>query len=321
MGSLTIDVYVSPLRPYVGGPAQGPGDEANWSPMSSTLIAADDEAVLVDALIANEQVDALADWIRGFGKRLTGVYITHGHTDHWGGLARLQKHFPEARGFASAEVVARARYEGTTEHVVQYWNSRFPGELPETRVLPEVMDEPEFTLGGEVLRVVSVGQGDTEHSTFLHVPSLDAVVAGDICYNNVHMMMLEADEQEREAWIASLDVIAALSPRIVVAGHKPVGAADGPENIAASQQYLRDFTAVAKRSGGVEELVDGMLALHGSREKPPHAVDLSTRRDRAARLRRLGRANRRAAPRLGRGRRPCGVDHPRLGSTRPLGWT
>jgi hypothetical protein len=45
------------------------------------------------------------------------------------------------------------------------------------------MAEPEFTLEGEVLRAVSVGQGDTEHSTFLHVPSLDAVVGGDIVYN------------------------------------------------------------------------------------------------------------------------------------------
>jgi len=75
--ALTIDVYVTPLRPYAGSPAQGPGDDPNWSPMSSTLIAGEEEAILVDALIANDQVDALAEWVRGFGKRLTGVYITH----------------------------------------------------------------------------------------------------------------------------------------------------------------------------------------------------------------------------------------------------
>lgn len=85
MGPLTVDVCVTPLRPYAESPAQGPGDDPNWSPMSSTLIAAEEEAILVDALIANAQVDALAEWVRGFGKRLTGVYITHGHTDHWGG--------------------------------------------------------------------------------------------------------------------------------------------------------------------------------------------------------------------------------------------
>jgi glyoxylase-like metal-dependent hydrolase (beta-lactamase superfamily II) len=175
----------------------------------------------IDADQARIDVDALAEWVRGFGKRLTGVYITHGHTDHWGGLARLQEHFPDARGFAAAEVVGRAKYEATDERLLAYWDSRFPGELPQTRVVPEVMAEPQFTLGGEVLRAVSVGQGDTEHSTLLHVPSLDAVVGGDIVYNGVHMMMLETDEQKRGAWIANLDAVAALAPKIVVAGHKP----------------------------------------------------------------------------------------------------
>jgi glyoxylase-like metal-dependent hydrolase (beta-lactamase superfamily II) len=271
--ALTINVYVSPQRPYAMTP-QGPGDTPTWAPMSSTLITGGDEAILVDALMTNEQVDALAEWVRGFDKRLTGVFITHGHTDHWGGLARLQHHFPDARGFATAEVAARAQYEGTTERVIEYWNTRFPGELADPRVTPDVIAGPEITLGGKLLQVVSVGQGDTEHSTFLHIPSLEAVVAGDVAYNDVHMMMFEAGERQREAWIASLDAVAALSPKIVVAGHKPVGAPDGPENIAASQQYLRDFTRVAKEVHNAQGIVDGMLALHGDRENP-HTLWLS----------------------------------------------
>ena len=38
----------------------------------------------------------------------------------------------------------------------------------------------EFELEGHMLRAVSVGQGDTEASTVLHVPSAAAVVAGDV---------------------------------------------------------------------------------------------------------------------------------------------
>jgi hypothetical protein len=38
-----------------------------------------------------------------------------------------------------------------------------------------------------------------------------------VVYNNVHMMMYEADEAKREAWIASIDVVAAQNPKIAEA--------------------------------------------------------------------------------------------------------
>jgi glyoxylase-like metal-dependent hydrolase (beta-lactamase superfamily II) len=239
-----------------------------WSPMSSTLIAGATEAILVDTLVTIGQVDALAEWVRGFGKRVTGVYITHGHQDHWIGLARLQRHFPGARGIATAEVVGRARFEATDPGLSAYWKASFPGELPDTPVLPDALTAPEFELEGQLLRAVSVGQGDTEHSTVLHVPSAGAVVGGDVVYNGVHMMTAETDEQRRRAWIASLDAVAALDPTIVVAGHKSVGAPDLPESIAASQQYLRDFSRIVNEQESVEDIVAAMLKLHRDRDNP-----------------------------------------------------
>jgi glyoxylase-like metal-dependent hydrolase (beta-lactamase superfamily II) len=265
---LTVDVYVTPMRPFAGAPAQGPGDDPMWSPMSSTLIAGAEEGILVDTLVTLDQVDALAEWVRGFGKRITGVYITHGHQDHWIGLARLQEHFPDAHGMATPEVVERARFEATDPGLSGYWKASFPGELPQTHVLPEPLPAAEFELEGNVLRAVSVGQGDTEHSTVLHVPSAGTVVGGDVVYNGVHMMTAETDDKGRDAWIANLDAVAALNPTIVVAGHKSVGAPDVPESIGASQQYLRDFSRIVNEGGSVQQIVAAMLKLHGDRDNP-----------------------------------------------------
>jgi glyoxylase-like metal-dependent hydrolase (beta-lactamase superfamily II) len=39
---------------------------------------------------------------------IIGIYITPGHSGHWLGLAQLLEHLPEARGFATAEIAARA---------------------------------------------------------------------------------------------------------------------------------------------------------------------------------------------------------------------
>src|SRR4051812_32593786 len=56
---MNLDVYITPMRPMLGAPAQGPGDEPMWSPMSATLIHGERDAVLVDTLVTFDQVDAL----------------------------------------------------------------------------------------------------------------------------------------------------------------------------------------------------------------------------------------------------------------------
>jgi glyoxylase-like metal-dependent hydrolase (beta-lactamase superfamily II) len=99
-------------------------------------------------------------------------------------------------------------------------------------------------LEGEELRVIRIGQADTAESTVLHIPSLSAVVTGDLAYNEVHMMTAETGEAERAQWIANLDEVAALEPTFVVAGHKKVENNNDPKIIGESQQYLRNFSEI-----------------------------------------------------------------------------
>lgn len=265
---LSIDVYVAPMRPFAGAPASAEGDEPMWSPMSATLISGETEAVLVDTLVTFDQVDALSDWIEAHGKKLVAIYATHGHADHWIGLARLLERFPEARGVATPEVVARAEFESTNPAVSTYWQTIFPGEVPDRPVLPQPLADDVIDLEGSELRVVRVGQGDTEFSTVLHVPTIDAVVAGDVIYNAVHIMTAETGPAERDQWLASLEAIAALNPRIVVAGHKRPGNEDGPETIEQTRQYLRDFSDIARDEVDPAVIVARMLELHGDRDNP-----------------------------------------------------
>ncbi len=241
---LAIEVYTTPGRPFASAATpEGPGDLPTWSPSSATLIYGERDAILVDTLITYDQVDALADWIDTKARRLSRVYITHGHGDHWLGLARLIQRFPGTVGLATAEVLAQA----ADPAMAGYWEALFPGEIPVAgeKVLPHLLTTDTLDLEGNELRVLRIGQADTAHSTVLHVPSLAAVVTGDLAYNQVHMMTAETGEPERAQWIANLDAVAALEPAIVVAGHKQVDNGNDPKIIAESQQYLRDFTRIA----------------------------------------------------------------------------
>ena len=156
-------------------------------------------------------MDALADWIEARARRLSRVYITHGHGDHWLGLARLTERFPGAAGLATAEVLEQA----ADPAMAGYWEALFPGEIPVAgeKVLPQLLTADTLELEGNQLRVLRIGQADTAHSTVLHVPSLAAVVTGDLAYNQLHMMTAETGAPERAQWIANLDAVAALEPR------------------------------------------------------------------------------------------------------------
>jgi glyoxylase-like metal-dependent hydrolase (beta-lactamase superfamily II) len=255
---LTIEVYTAPRRPFASAATpEGPGDEPTWSPSSATLIYGDHDAILVDTLITYDQVDALADWIETKGRRPSRIYITHGHGDHWLGLARLVQRFPEATGLATAEVLAQAADPAADG----YWKALFPGEVPdaEAKVLPQLLTTDTLDLEGNELRIIRIGQADTARSTVLHVPSLAAVVTGDLAYNGVHMMTAETGEPEREQWIANLDAVAALEPTIVVAGHKKVENDNDPKIIAESQQYLRDFSRITAEETTTAGIVARMV--------------------------------------------------------------
>jgi hypothetical protein len=81
------------------------------------------------------------------------------------------------------------------------------------------------------------------------------------------MWLAQTDHQARLDWIASIDKIAALAPRIVVAGHKAPDAPDDDldELITGSKQYIIDFDEAVEASASRDELVEKMLSAHGDR--------------------------------------------------------
>jgi glyoxylase-like metal-dependent hydrolase (beta-lactamase superfamily II) len=70
------------MRPYTFPDQLGEGEVATWAPSSSTLISGSTEEILIDALLTFENADQIAAWAKSFGKKITVVYITHGHSDH-----------------------------------------------------------------------------------------------------------------------------------------------------------------------------------------------------------------------------------------------
>ncbi|TGO09637.1 hypothetical protein BTUL_0159g00140 [Botrytis tulipae] len=85
---LRANVYVVPPTPWEL-PNTGGRQGGIWSPTSLTLIHGEKEALLVDTPITIPQTEKFIEWLEKTvpGKRLTTIYITHGHSDHWLGYS------------------------------------------------------------------------------------------------------------------------------------------------------------------------------------------------------------------------------------------
>ncbi|RFU27361.1 hypothetical protein B7463_g8985, partial [Scytalidium lignicola] len=241
MSILRADVFVAPPIPWKKPDGRGGGF---WSPISCTLIHGEKEAVLVDTPITVAQNKDLGDWIEKTipNKKLTTIYITHGHGDHFFGIGDLVKRFPGAKAVATAATVEHMKQQVVPSAYKKTWGSQFPGQIDKTFQLATPLPASnEFYMEGHVLQAVEVGQADTYDSTVLWVPDLKLAVCGDVVYGDVHQMLGETTTKEkRDGWIASIRKVEALQPELVVPGHKRASEMDGAQRRESTSRLLKN---------------------------------------------------------------------------------
>jgi hypothetical protein len=173
---LMWDVFVGPPAPLAGGEAR-PGQMARtWSPISTTLISGEHDAVLIDALLTADTGCELADWVAR-GKNLTSVNVRHRYGDHWFGLGSVLDRFPDAKAFPLPAAIEQMRKGSTPEFLASLWNPLFPGQLADNPVLAAPLHHT-----------------DTDATTVLHVPELDLAGPDAKRRNDPSPMLLRPDE-------------------------------------------------------------------------------------------------------------------------------
>ncbi|MBP2706133.1 MBL fold metallo-hydrolase [Microbispora sp. RL4-1S] len=265
MADLNYSVYVAPSKPVVSDDLP-PGEARRmWSPTASTLIYGERDAILVDPLMTVEESRALATWVAGTGKNVTAVFVTHAHGDHFFGAPAVLERFPDAELVATPGVVAHMDAQWNSRWFGGFWNPRFPGQISGVRPAVRPLSDGVLELEGERLRAIELGHADTDGSSALHVPSIGLVVAGDAVYGDVHLYLAESGGNGRQAWLDALDVVEALRPGAVVAGHKRDGDPDSPGDIDRTRRYIHDFAAAAEQAGSHSDLYEAMVALYPDR--------------------------------------------------------
>jgi glyoxylase-like metal-dependent hydrolase (beta-lactamase superfamily II) len=248
---LRAEVFIGPFLPFERG-------RGTFAATTSTLVCGSSEAVLVDAQHIRTDVATLADLIERTGRRLTTIYVTHGHADHWYGAGELVARFPQARVVATAPVLEYINQEAEVQ--AQQWSAMFGDRVAKPTAVPEPLDRLTIELEGYELQIVEVGQGDIRPSTVVHIPAIGAVVAGDVVYNQIHAMLGLSGPGGWERWLQSLDAIEKLDAQMIVAGHKKPESSDWEVSrmLDETRSYISDFAQGAQSLDSAEELVELM---------------------------------------------------------------
>jgi glyoxylase-like metal-dependent hydrolase (beta-lactamase superfamily II) len=248
VADLRAEVFIGPFLPFERG-------KGTFAATTSTLVYGSSEALLIDAQHIRTDVAALGDLIERTGRRLTTIYVTHGHADHWYGAGKLVARFPGARLVATPPVVEYIHQAADVE--AQQWAAMFGDRVVKPTAVPKALNGLTLELEGHELRIVEVGQGDIRPSTVVHIPAIDTVVAGDVVYNQIHAMLGLSGPRGWERWIQSVDALEKLSPQMIVCGHKKRESSDREVDrmLDETRTYISDFAEGAQSLDSAEELI------------------------------------------------------------------
>ena len=250
---LSYDVFVNDPPPQDG--VLPNGEPKVFSPMASTLIYGERDAVLTDPGMTEEQARVLGDWVAAHDRNVTDIFVTHGHGDHWFAASVLARRFG-ARVVASAGTIAQMRGNAAARPLL--WDKVYTG-IPDSPVTAVAVPDNRFALEGHELVIVEVGATDSDDTTVLHVPDLDLVVAGDVIYNGVHMYLAQV-AGGFEPWRRAIDIVESLRPRHIVSGHQNQKLDDdAARQIAETRQYLADAEELADTAANAVEFFTAKL--------------------------------------------------------------
>jgi glyoxylase-like metal-dependent hydrolase (beta-lactamase superfamily II) len=227
---------------------QFPSDTSAFN-VSSVVIGSPTEALVVDAQYHMGDARREADRIAQTGTHLKAIFITHPDEDHYMGAQAFVERFPGTPVYMTAAGIEE--FKRTSARFLKSLKAQAPQEAPDSLITPQVLPGRIITIEGDTVEIFPDEQGDVLQPTnsFLWIPSLRTVIAGDIVFNGVHPWLGASDVASRQRWHRSIQRIEALHPVTVIAAHKKTpDTPDTPDVLKAMDQYLTDFDAARTTS-------------------------------------------------------------------------
>jgi glyoxylase-like metal-dependent hydrolase (beta-lactamase superfamily II) len=240
-------------RSVVGVQRFSASEPGAWS--NSYLLSDDQDALLFDVFQLRSDAKKLADAVDASGKRLTKVWISHAHPDHFLQLDLIVDRFPEVEVLTIPNVRDDLKTDGPW--MFDLLTDKLGPEAPERLVEPSAIEDNCFTLGTQEIEVIEFGSGEAKHHACLVLADRQAILASDLIYNSAHVYLQEHNLEGWQARLGELEQLAAdRGLRTIHPGH---GSAGGLSLIQGTREYLEAF-ARAVQAGNAASARDAIMA-------------------------------------------------------------
>ena len=164
------------------------------------IVELEHAVVIVDATLALSSAGELRAKAEALGKPLQAVLLTHGHPDHYVGLAK----FPDLPRYSSAGALAFAYREDKAKAAVAKY--LFGDDFPDERVFPDhiVKDGETLTFDGVTFTFTDYGPAESDSDgiwSFVKDGVTHAFV-GDIVANRAHCFFRDG---HTATWLRAVD--------------------------------------------------------------------------------------------------------------------
>ncbi|MFP5408348.1 MAG: MBL fold metallo-hydrolase [Gammaproteobacteria bacterium] len=197
----------------------GAASSENQGFMSNAgFVVTRDSVVVFDTLASPPLAEKLVGLIRKItSKPIKVVIVSHYHADHFYGLQVFKALGAEI--WAHQATAGATRTEAAAERLVQRKEALFPWVDDDTQLLEAdrlITGDLDFQMGGVAFALRDVGPAHSNEDLALLVKPDRVLFAGDLVFRGRVPFVGDADGR---AWIAALDKLIKLNPKVMVPGH------------------------------------------------------------------------------------------------------